>query len=127
MSTQNPPSRVVWFEIPALDLERATRFYETIFDQTFLRHAWGPGQIAVFPYEKPNIGGSITCEPGFTPSPNGTLVHLNADPSLDAVLARVEAAGGTIVEGRTALPPGMGFGAKIRDTEGNTVGLHSML
>ena len=26
---------------------------------------------------------------------------------------------------RTALPPGMGFYAKIRDTEGNVVGLHA--
>ena len=42
------------------------------------------------------------------------------------MLARVEAAGGQIVAPKSALPPGMGFIAHLRDTEGNEVGLHSL-
>ena len=34
---------VSWFEIPTLDLDRATQFYETIF------------QISLFPMDTPNI------------------------------------------------------------------------
>ena len=44
----------------------------------------------------------------------------------ETVLARVEAAGGRIVAPKSALPPGMGFIAHLRDTEGNEVGLHSL-
>ncbi|MEI9973881.1 MAG: hypothetical protein WDO73_18600 [Ignavibacteriota bacterium] len=53
-------------------------------------------------------------------------MYLNANPNLDAVLARVETAGGKIVVPRTALPAGMGFWARIQDTEGNLVGLHAI-
>ena len=60
------------------------------------------------------------------PSPAGVVLYLNASPSLDAALSRVAEAGGEVVEPRTALPPGMGFYAKIRDSEGNVVGLHAL-
>ena len=60
------------------------------------------------------------------PSETGSLVYLNAEPSLDAVLARVAAAGGQVTLPRTALPPGMGFFAHVRDSEGNRVGLHAL-
>lgn len=47
-------------------------------------------------------------------------------PSLDAVLTRVEPAGDRVIAPKTALPPGMGFIAHLRDTEGNEVGLHAL-
>jgi predicted enzyme related to lactoylglutathione lyase len=52
------------------------------------------------------------------------MVYLDADRKLDAVIARVEAAGGSVVQGKTDISP-HGFVAIIRDTEGNLVGLHS--
>ena len=81
----------------------------------------------MFPYEPPAVSGCIT-PPEDAPKVNrdGVVIYLNADPSLDAVLARVGDAGGTIVQGRAELPPGMGCYAKIADTEGNTVGLHAV-
>ena len=54
------------------------------------------------------------------------MVYLNADPDLDAALARVEPAGGKVVVPKTPLPPGMGHYARIQDTEGNLVGLHAI-
>jgi len=47
-------------------------------------------------------------------------------PSLDAVLARVEAAGGRIATPKVQLPGDMGVFAHITDTEGNRVGLHAL-
>jgi predicted enzyme related to lactoylglutathione lyase len=41
-------------------------------------------------------------------------------------LARVQAQGGSVVQPRTALPPGMGFFAHITDLDGNRVGLHAL-
>jgi predicted enzyme related to lactoylglutathione lyase len=37
----------------------------------------------------------------------------------------VAEAGGRVQTAKTALPPGMGFFARIEDSEGNAVGLHA--
>jgi predicted enzyme related to lactoylglutathione lyase len=86
----------------------------------------GPCSLAVFPYDRDNAtGGCLMTGPGLKPSANGAIVYLNAGPSLDATLARIEPAGGAIALPRTELPPGMGAFAQILDTEGNRVGLHA--
>ena len=122
---QQRQSRVVWFEIPAGDLARATAFYEEIL-QMKLRPYQGVGaKMNIFPYDEPAISGAVNEAEGAEPG-RGAVVYLNADPSLDAVLGRVEAAGGTIVLGRTELPPGMGVFAQFRDTEGNVTGIHAI-
>jgi predicted enzyme related to lactoylglutathione lyase len=53
-------------------------------------------------------------------------VYLNANPDLQAVLDRVEDAGGTILMPKTAIGLDAGYFALISDTEGNTIGLHSI-
>ena len=117
---------ISWFEIPALDLNRASAFYEQILAVTLNRGDMGPTSLAVFPYDRDNAtGGCLMSGPGFKPSAEGAVVYLNADPSLDAVLARIAPAGGAIALPRTELLPGMGAFAHILDTEGNRVGLHS--
>jgi len=124
---QQRESKVLWFEIPSSDFDRAIRFYENILQTKMNRQFFGPTELAMFPYEPPAVSGCIT-PPEDAPktSADGVVIYLNADPSLDAVLARIEAAGGRITQGRTELPPGMGCFAKIADTEGNTVGLHAV-
>jgi predicted enzyme related to lactoylglutathione lyase len=122
---QQRPSRVVWFEIPAADLNRACRFYETVLATSLNRGQFGPETLAVFPYEKPAVSGCICQVKDHQPG-KGIVIYLNADPNLDDALARVSPAGGKIVVPKTALPPGMGFFARIEDTEGNTVGLHAI-
>jgi hypothetical protein len=72
------------------------------------------------------ISGAIVTGEGAVPSATGTAVFLNANPDLQAVLDRVEGAGGKILMPKT--PIGMedaGYFAMISDTEGNTVGLQS--
>lgn len=116
-----------WFEIPVADLERAETFYRVVCDQPLHRETIGESKIAVFPKSGDGVGGCLFCSPhGPAPSRDGTLVYLNAEPSLDAALGRVERAGGRIALPRTALPPGMGFFAHFIDCEGNRVGLHAM-
>ncbi len=117
---------VNWFEIPVLDLDRAQTFYETLFDAPLRREQMGPNAMAVFPYEKYGVGGCLMAgEDGLQPSTDGAVVYLNAEPSLNNVLARVEAAGGRVSLPRTELPEGMGCFAHITDSEGNRVGLHA--
>jgi uncharacterized protein len=118
---------VTWFEIPAADLERAQRFYETVLGAPLRREQMGPQQLAVFAYDDNGVGGCLHIDtPPVRPSRDGTRVYLDASPSLDAALGRVERAGGRVAIGKTALPPGMGFFAHIEDSEGNVVGLHAL-
>lgn len=117
---------ISWFEIPALDLNRASAFYEQLLAVTLNRVDMGGASNAVFPYDRDQAtGGCLIKGPGHKPSAEGAIVYLNAGPSLDAALARVAPAGGSIALPRTELPPGMGAFAQILDTEGNRVGLHS--
>ncbi len=118
-----------WFEIPSTQLERAQTFYETVLGCTMRREPMGPSVGAVFPYEGESggVGGALMAGPSApAPGAGGTLVYLDASPSLDAALARVTAAGGHIALPRQALPPGMGFFAHITDLDGNRVGLHAL-
>jgi uncharacterized protein len=119
---------VNWFEIPATDLDRAQRFYETLLAAKLDRQAMGSEQMAIFPSEGDNtVSGCLNVgAEGVAPSRAGTRVYLDAGASIDAVLARVAGAGGRIHTPKTALPPGMGFFAHIEDSEGNIVGLHSL-
>ena len=118
-------SRIVWFEIPVEDMDRAQKFYEEILSTEMKRVQFGPENCTVFPYEPPAIGGCLIQGPGLKPG-HGVIPALNADPSLDVVLGKVQAAGGSIIQTRTELPHGMGCYARIEDTEGNLVGLHAM-
>jgi predicted enzyme related to lactoylglutathione lyase len=119
---------VNWFEIPVLDLDRAQRFYETLFATPLQRERdAGEDALAVFPFEKYGVGGCLRRRAdGPKPSPDGATVYLNAVPSLDTVLARVEAAGGAVALPRTVLPGDMGCFAHVIDSEGNRVGLHAL-
>jgi len=119
-------NRVVWFEIPASDLARATKFYETILSTSLKAETFGTHELRVFAHDDDAASGCLMKGPGFEPSKAGVVAYLNADPSLDAVLARVERAGGKIAVPRTDLPGDMGSFAHIIDSEGNRVGLHAI-
>lgn len=121
---------ISWFEIPSTNLERAQKFYETIFG------------ISLFPMDLPNIrmrmfpiddmtkgiGGAIVDSGGFhKPSAtDGPLIYLNANPDVQLILDKVEAAGGKILVPKTEISPEYGYMAVLLDTEGNRIALHSV-
>jgi predicted enzyme related to lactoylglutathione lyase len=121
-------SPISWFEIPALDLDRAQRFYEALLDTQLRREPMGPAKaLAVFPYAQPGVGGCLMAGDGVArPAADGALIYLDAGPALDPVLARVAGLGGRITTPRVDLPDGMGCFAHVLDSEGNRVGLHAM-
>ena len=119
---------VNWFEVPVADLDRAQRFYEAVLDVSLTRGEMGPGiTLAIFPYARgTGVGGCLyAAEHAPKPTREGAVVYLDASPSLDAALARVEPAGGRILLTRIELPDGMGAFAHVLDSEGNRVGLHA--
>jgi hypothetical protein len=116
-------STITWFEIPATDFGRAVRFYETLFASP-LQHLADWPNLAIFPYQRPGVSGAVATGEGHRPSGDGVVIYLNCDGRIDAVLDRVEKAGGSIVEPKNHIPS-VGWVAQIRDSEGNRVGLHA--
>jgi uncharacterized protein len=121
---------ISWFEIPATNLERAQKFYETIFDVKLDPIDLPNIKMRMFPLDDPmsGIGGAVVDSGGFhKPSvTDGPLIYLNANPDVQKVLDRVETAGGKIMVGKTEISPEYGYMGVFIDTEGNRIGLHSV-
>jgi predicted enzyme related to lactoylglutathione lyase len=115
-----------WFEIPAIDFDRAVRFYSAIYANDMPTRDMGHIRMGFFNHEQGQIGGAVVSGEGYLPSKNGSKVYLNGGADLMTVLDRVEAAGGSIVNGKSEISPEIGHVAIIQDTEGNHVYLHSM-
>lgn len=116
-----------WFEICATDIARAKKFYESIFAVTM--ENWDlPGmQMAVFPSEPGNgkASGAVVQSNFHTPSMDGSVIYLNADPDLSIVLNRVEQSGGKVLMPKTLITDDIGYMAFFADSEGNRMALHS--
>lgn len=115
---------VNWFEIPAVDFERATAFYGTLFGIELQVIEMSGTKMGMFPSE--TGGGAVVKGDDFVPSTSGTLVYLNGGDDLSEPLSKVETAGGKVIVPKTNIGPGMGNFAIFIDTEGNKVALHSM-
>ena len=79
--------------------------------------------MAYFPTVS-GVGGAVVQGPGCLPNDTGALLYLNAAAGLEAMLERVEQAGGRVVMGRTLIGEDAGWFALIIDTEGNRLALH---
>lgn len=120
---------ISWFEIPTMDLDRAQKFYETIFDIQMVSLDLEQLKMRMFPIEDPmNIGGALCFNEKFykPSSTDGPLIYLNANPDVQNVLDKVEGAGGKIVVPKTEISPEYGHMAVFIDTEGNRIALHSV-
>ncbi|HEX6181980.1 MAG TPA: VOC family protein [Chitinophagaceae bacterium] len=120
---------ISWFEIPSIDIDRAQKFYEAIFDIQMIAADIAQIKMRMFPIsDMMNIGGAVVYNSEFyKPSAtDGPLVYLNGNPDVQIVLDRVEAAGGKILLPKTQISPEYGYMALIMDTEGNRMGLHSV-
>ena len=121
---------VSWFEIPVIDIQRAQNFYEAIFGINLVPLDLENIKMRMFPLEDPSsqVGGALSLAEGFyKPSAtDGTLIYLNANPDVQNVLDKIEAAGGKIVVPKTEISPDYGYMAVFIDSEGNRMALHSV-
>jgi len=120
---------VGWFEIPVNKMERAVAFYEEVFELKLERNLMGPLDMAWFPWKEDGLGapGSLVFhQDHYRPSSDGVLIYLTAHSGdLENELARVEPAGGKVIQPKTKISDEYGFMALILDSEGNRVALHS--
>ncbi|THD67483.1 VOC family protein [Robertkochia marina] len=117
---------VTWFEIPTADIERAKAFYEEVLQITIGLHDINGLKMAWFPEasEKGVASGSLIQQESYIPSKEGVLVYLSCS-DINAVLDRVEKAGGSVYQPRTMISEEYGFMGVFIDSEGNRIALHS--
>ena len=119
--------RVVHFEVPFDDADRARSFYQGAFgwnmmpmpEMSYTMVSTGPSGEAG-PSEPGYIGGGLTERSEFLQGP-GVTVDVE---DIDAALAKVEQLGGKTARPRQDLGGGMGYTAYFTDPEGNLMGLY---
>ena len=117
-----------WFEIPAKDITRAKKFYESVFaiNMQDMGEMMGMKMVG-FPSEMGNgkVSGGLVQSDMHKPSMDGAVVYLNANPSIQTVIDSIETAGGKVVMPKTQISPEIGCMAFFIDSEGNKVALHA--
>ena len=124
-----PKHTVTWFEIPVSDLERASKFYSAVFEETLkAEESQGGMKMAVFPSKgEPGdyvVHGALVQADGYEPGNSGALVYFNGGQDLSGALGRVVEAGGKVLLDKMSIGD-HGFIAWFQDSEGNRVALHS--
>lgn len=122
---------VGWFEIPVANMERAIAFYETVLNVKLDRQPMGPLDMAFFPWiEESGAAGAsgalVHHTDYYKPSTDGILIYFTP-PSGDLAneLARVNAAGGEVIQEKTLITEEIGYMGVFSDTEGNRLAIHS--
>ena len=116
---------VGWFEIPVVDMPRATAFYEYVLDVKLQPLKFGPLEMAYFPNRPgtPGASGALMKGEAFQPSQQGVQIYF-VTPDIDGTLQRVQERGGRVVLPKMRIGL-LGFIASFEDCEGNRIGLRS--
>jgi len=125
LKTKKMQNLLNWFEIPAIDFNRAVAFYRAVLALEIHETEMYGTKMGLFPMDGQNVSGAVVQGDGYTPAKEGTLVYLNGGNDLQTVLNRVEQNQGTIIVPKTQISEEMGYFAIFLDTEGNKMGVHS--
>ena len=118
--------RVVHFEVPFDDADRAHSFYREAFGwqlqsmpgMGYTTVTTTPTDAAGRPSEPGGVNGGMLARQGPI---TGPVITIGVD-NLDDALARIETLGGAVAIGKQPVGD-MGFSAYVHDTEGNLIGL----
>jgi predicted enzyme related to lactoylglutathione lyase len=113
-------SRVIHFEIPAAEPERAAAFYKQVFGWSIEK--W-PGPMEYWMVTTgadgaPGINGGLLKKQAPTTATTNTI----GVDSVEKAIAAVKSAGGKLVMPKTPIPT-IGYFAYLEDTEGNLFGV----
>ena len=128
MKNENP---VIWFEIYTDDLQRAKKFYETVFELELnelpMPETVDNMQMLFFPSDmesKNRATGALVKMEGCKAGGNSTIVYfMSEDCSIEE--SRIAEAGGSVFRSKMSIGQ-YGFIVLAIDTEGNMFGIHSM-
>lgn len=118
--------KVVHFEIPADDLERAQKFYKSVFgwemsqfpDMEYTIISTTPVDENGMPAEPGAINGGMLKRQRPVTAPVITI----AVQDMESAMKSIKKMGGEVVRGKMQVGD-MGYAAYFKDTEGNIIGL----
>jgi predicted enzyme related to lactoylglutathione lyase len=118
--------KVVHFEIPFDNKQRAMKFYTDSFgwrladipEMNYVMASTAEVDEKQMPREPGAINGGLFQRPAEAPHP---ALYVGV-ASIDKTVDKVTRAGGSVVTPKTPIP-GMGAYARVKDTEGNIIGL----
>jgi predicted enzyme related to lactoylglutathione lyase len=113
---------IVWFDIPADDMERAKKFYGSLFGWTIKPF---PGMEDYWHIDTSGADTSLDGGLMARKHPGQPITTYTGVPSVSKAMATVKKLGGKICKSKTAVPK-MGYFAICEDTEGNTFALWEM-
>jgi hypothetical protein len=115
---------VVYFEIPVLDLARASNFYSKVFETTLTQDVVDGYQMAFFDSFGDSFGatGALVVGDVYVPSHQGCFLYFGVE-SIDETVERALEHGGSVLYPKKSNGD-LGFVAEIQDTEGNRIALH---
>ena len=121
---------IAWVEIPVLDMQRAMKFYSSVFNWPMKIDLDGPLKMSFFPFTPGIDGGSgalVKMSKFYKPAKvAGPLVYLAYSDILGAQERIVKNGGSVLIEKRQ-ISPSHGYMAVFIDSEGNRIGIHSQL
>jgi uncharacterized protein len=117
------PNPIVWCEIHVQDMNRAKRFYESVFEVKLAQIESPDVEMWAFPMTMDALGasGALVKMDGVKSGGSGTIPYFHCD-EVAVELERVVTAGGKVHTPKESIGQ-YGFMALVVDTEGNTIGL----
>jgi len=115
---------IVWFDIPALDLDRAIKFYAAVLGMPVKKEEASGMDLAMLPTADGGQLGCLCVVKDFKPSADGIMLYFGVNGRLKEAVAAVRANGGTVQNDVHSIGP-YGYRAEVLDSEGNCIALHS--
>ena len=115
---------IVWYDIPALDIDRAIQFYSAVLGAPVEKENTGDVVLGWLPTSDGERMGCLCVVDGFKPSADGVMIYLSVSGRLREAVAAVRTNGGTVQSDVHSIGP-YGFRSEVLDSEGNCIALHS--
>lgn len=118
---------IAWFEIPVIDMQRAKRFYENVFEIEINLQQLDGIEMGWFPNKNQQgmaTGSLIKAGAHYKPSQDGILIYFVCKDVANEI-GRVKTAGGYVISDKTLISENHGYMAYFKDSEGNRIALHS--
>ena len=111
---------VVFFEIPVDNIDRAIKFYKSVFNYEFGRETIDNNEMALFPFadEDSGISGALAKGEIYKPTKDGVVIYFKTE-NIDEILKLVISNGGQILYPKT--DNGIGLVAQFEHTEGHRI------
>jgi predicted enzyme related to lactoylglutathione lyase len=126
-------NRIVWADIPVIDLDRAMRFYGAVMQTKFQQVEGMEGIGLEAPPEQPSaadeppsfpVSFDLAVGENQKPSTQGCTIYLNSNGDPEGMIERAVAAGGKLLMPVTDMGQMVGSIGFFLDSEGNRIGVH---